>query len=138
MDVFSKRKRSSVMSRVKGKNTRPEMVVRSLVHRMGYRFRLHRRDLPGIPDVVLAKHRKVIFVHGCFWHGHRHCRRASRPISNRAFWDAKLDGNIERDRRFQRELKRLGWDVLVVWQCETRDSEALVETLQRFLGENGH
>lgn len=133
MDVFSESKRSWLMSRVKGKNTKPEIAVRSLLHRMGYRFRLHRRDLPGCPDVVLPKHRKVIFVHGCFWHGHEDCSRATRPVSHQAFWDAKLEANIKRDKRSLRELEALGWKVLVIWQCQTRDSSRLVELLQEFL-----
>lgn len=121
------------MSRVKGRDTRPEKLVRSLLHRMGYRFRLHRKDLPGKPDVVLPRHRKIVFVHGCFWHGHEGCRRASRPKSNVEFWNRKLDANIARDAGTQRELESSGWEVLTVWQCETRDVAALLERLERFL-----
>lgn len=123
------------MSRVKGRDTRPEKLVRSLLHRMGYRFRLHRKDLPGKPDVVLPRHRKIVFVHGCFWHGHEGCRRASRPKSNAEFWNRKIDANIERDVRTQRELESSGWKVLTVWQCETRNVEALRERLETFLRE---
>ena len=132
-DVFTKEKRSWIMSRVKGRDTKPEILVRSVVHRMGYRFRVHRRDLPGNPDVVLPRHGKVIFVHGCFWHGHKRCPRSTRPTTNKGFWNEKLDRNIERDKRFQRKLGSMGWKVLVVWQCETRKPEELLAKLERFL-----
>ena len=132
-DVFCREKRSWIMSRVKGRDTKPELLVRSMVHRMGYRFRVHRKDLPGKPDLVLPKHRKVIFVHGCFWHGHRGCSRASRPATNTEFWQEKLDENARRDRRKKRELRKLGWKVLVVWQCELKDLDKLQARLIRFL-----
>jgi DNA mismatch endonuclease (patch repair protein) len=132
-DVFSKEKRSWIMSRVKWRDTKPEMLVRSLVHRMGFRFRVHRRDLPGNPDIVLPRHGKVIFVHGCFWHGHKWCSRSKRPTTNKTFWNKKLDGNIERDKRFRRELRRLGWKELVVWQCDTQNPEKLLQKLEKFL-----
>ena len=134
-DVFSKDKRSWIMSRVKGRDTKPETLVRSFVHRMGFRFRLHRRDLPGKPDILLPRHNKVIFVHGCFWHGHKHCPRSERPTTNERFWNKKLDGNIERDKRCRRKLRRMGWEVLVVWQCETRNPEKLLKKIERFLHE---
>jgi DNA mismatch endonuclease (patch repair protein) len=134
-DVFSKDKRSWIMSRVKGRDTKPELIVRSFVHRMGYRFSLHRRDLPGSPDIVLPRLGKVIFVHGCFWHGHQHCGRSKRPATNKGFWDTKLDSNIKRDKRFRRELSRMGWSVLVVWQCETHDPDALFRKLEKFLND---
>jgi DNA mismatch endonuclease (patch repair protein) len=121
------------MARVKGQDTKPEKVVRSLLHKMGYRFRLHRKDLPGKPDVVLPKHRKVIFIHGCFWHGHKGCPRAARPTSNVEFWDRKIDGNIKRDVKARRLLKILGWKSLVVWQCKTKDVEVLGMHLSNFL-----
>jgi DNA mismatch endonuclease (patch repair protein) len=132
-DVFPKEKRSWIMSRVKGRDTKPEILVRSLVHRMGFRFRLHGRDLPGKPDIVLPRHGKVIFVHGCFWHGHRRCLRSKRPTTHKRFWNRKLDQNIERDERFRRMLRRMGWRVLVVWECETRKQEKLLRKLERFL-----
>lgn len=134
-DVFTPEKRSRIMARVKGSNTRPELLVRSLIHRMGFRFRLHRRDLPGCPDIVLPRHRKVIFIHGCFWHGHEGCHRSARPTSNQDFWEKKLSGNIERDKRNVLELKELGWKVLVVWTCETKETERLIAILSRFLTE---
>lgn len=121
------------MSRVKGADTKPELFVRSLVHRMGYRFRLHLKDLAGTPDIVLRRHGKVIFVHGCFWHGHLRCGRAARPTSNREFWNAKLSKNIERDRKNQKILKAEGWQVLVVWQCEIKNPEKLKSKLRKFL-----
>jgi DNA mismatch endonuclease (patch repair protein) len=132
-DVFSKEKRSWIMSRVKGRDTKPEILVRSFVHRMGFRFRIHGRDLPGNPDIVLPRLGKVIFVHGCFWHGHRRCLRSKRPTTHKGFWNKKLDQNIERDERFRRMLRRKGWRVLVVWECETRKQEKLLWKLERFL-----
>ena len=121
------------MSRIKGRNTKPEILVRSMVHRMGFRFRIHQHDLPGNPDIVLARHSKIIFVNGCFWHGHTRCPQSKRPTTNTRFWDKKLDGNIERDKRFQRKLRRIGWKVLIVWQCETQRPEKLLRKLERFL-----
>jgi DNA mismatch endonuclease (patch repair protein) len=121
------------MSRVKGRDTKPEILVRSFVHRMGFRFRVHRRDLPGNPDIVLPRHGKVIFVHGCFWHGHKGCTRSKRPTTNKCFWNKKLDRNIERDKRFRRKLRSMSWKVLVVWQCETRKPKKLLGKLERFL-----
>ncbi len=135
MDVYGKRKRSEIMARVKGQDTKPEILVRSIVHSLGYRFRLYRRDLPGNPDITLPKHRKVIFVHGCFWHGHKRCPRAARPTTNIAFWRKKLDSNIDRDRRNIRQLRKDGWRVLVVWQCQTRKPETLKRALSKFLNE---
>jgi DNA mismatch endonuclease (patch repair protein) len=125
--------RSAVMRRVRSTDTRPELVVRSLLHRMGYRFRLHRKGLPGRPDVVFPGRRKAIFVHGCFWHGHPGCPRAGRPATNRAFWDAKLDRNLERDARALAGLAELGWSVLVVWECSVKRLDALETELRRFL-----
>lgn len=121
------------MSRVKGQNTRPEKVVRTALHKMGHRFRIHRRDLPGKPDIVLPKHKKAIFVHGCFWHGHKGCRRSGRPNTNVDFWNQKLSGNIERDKRNLRLLRRSGWKILVVWGCQTNRAERLYGKLAKFL-----
>jgi len=124
------------MSRVSGKNTKPELVVRSLLHNMGYRFRLHRNDLPGKPDITLPKYNKIIFVHGCFWHGHIDCPRAKRPTTNKLFWNEKLNKNIERDKITVNNLKQLGWDVLTVWTCEVKDTEKLRNKLLSFI--EGH
>lgn len=133
MDVFSTEQRSQIMSKIKGKDTKPELLVRSIVHRMGFRFRLHRKDLPGKPDMVFPKHRKVIFVHGCFWHAHPGCSRATIPKSNTEFWLRKINGNKERDKRNISLLEELGWRPLVVWECETKDVEKLMDKLQSFL-----
>lgn len=123
------------MAAIKGSDTKPERIVRSIAHRLGYRFRLHRRDLPGTPDLVFPGRRKVVFVHGCFWHQHPGCRFATRPATRPAFWAAKLDGNRERDIRVRDELERLGWRVLVIWECETRSKPETVGTqLAVFLG----
>jgi DNA mismatch endonuclease (patch repair protein) len=132
-DRLSSEERSRNMSRVKGRDTKPERLVRSLIHGMGYRFRLHRKDLPGRPDIVLPRFRKVVFVHGCFWHSHAGCPRAGRPTSNIEFWNAKIDRNIERDIAAQEALKQLGWDVAVIWQCEMRDEPALAKSLAAFM-----
>jgi len=132
-DVFTTEKRSWIMSRVKGRDSKPEILVRSIVHRMGFRFRVHRRDLPGNPDILLPRHGKVIFVHGCFWHGHKRCPRSKRPTTNMSFWNSKLDRNIERDKLSRRKLRSMGWKVLVVWQCETLTPDKLLVKLERFL-----
>ena len=132
-DVFSQEKRSWIMSRVKGRDTKPEILVRSFIFRMGFRFRLHRRDLPGTPDIVLPRLGRVIFVHGCFWHGHKRCPRSKRPTTNENFWNNKLDGNIKRDKRYRRELRQMDWKVLTVWECETKSPEKLLRKLERFL-----
>ena len=121
------------MSRVSGKDTKPELIVRSLLHNMGYRFRLHRNDLPGKPDITLPKYKKIIFVHGCFWHGHKDCPRSKRPTTNKIFWHEKLDKNIKRDQEIIKNLKGLGWDVLVVWTCEVNDVNQLKNKLLLFL-----
>lgn len=133
-DVFTPEKRSWVMSRVKNRNTTPEKRVRSLLHRLGFRFRLHHKKLLGHPDIMLPKYRKVVFVHGCFWHGHD-CPRAKRPATNQEFWNEKIEKNRERDDESLRKLKELGWDSLVVWQCETRDRDTatLAARLRDFL-----
>lgn len=106
------------MSRIQGKNTKPERVVRSLLHRMGYRFRLHRKDLPGKPDIVLPKYRTAIFVNGCFWHRHEGCKSAYTPKTRKDFWSKKFAGNVERDSVNQEKLRQLGWNVICVWECE--------------------
>ena len=125
------------MARVKGRDTAPERIVRSLVHRMGFRFRLHVRNIHGTPDIVLPRHRKVIFVHGCFWHGHKRCLRSKRPTTRLQFWNSKLDRNIERDERIRKILWRTGWKVMTVWECETRKPEKLMKKLEGFLRGDG-
>ena len=117
-DTLTPQKRSWNMSRIRSTNTKPEILLRSLLHRMGFRFRLHRRDLPGRPDIVLPKYRTVILVHGCFWHQHPGCVEATYPKSNTTYWKAKLDGNVARDRINQRALQKGGWQVLRFWECQ--------------------
>lgn len=132
-DVHTKAQRSFNMSQIRDKNTKPELLVRSLVHRMGYRFRLHRKDLPGKPDMVFAGCKKIIFVHGCFWHVHGCKYGRVRPQTNAEFWQDKRAGNKVRDRKNLKALKILGWDVLVVWQCQTRNLGRLAARLNDFL-----
>ncbi len=136
-DIYDSPTRSALMSGVRARDTKPEMIVRSLLHRLGYRYRLHRRDLPGSPDIVLPKYNTVIFVHGCFWHQHEGCKKARRPESNRTFWDSKLDANVHRDKRNQAELEQLGWHVLVIWECELSHAGGSAEKLSRRLQEIG-
>lgn len=126
VDPFTPEKRSDTMKRVKSKNTKPEVRVRKALHRMGYRFRLHRKDLPGNPDVVLPKHRTVVFVHGCFWHQHPGCRKATIPQNNREYWERKLGRNVERDRRAREDLAAMGWRVVTLWECEIPRQEGAV------------
>ncbi len=121
------------MSRIGAKDTAPEIVVRRLLHGMGLRFRLHVKTLPGSPDVVLPRHRTVVFVHGCYWHRHPGCKRAYTPKTNAEFWEAKFARNVERDRRVSSQLADLGWRVIVVWECETRKPDKLLRKLERFL-----
>jgi DNA mismatch endonuclease (patch repair protein) len=126
-----------MMARIRNKDTAPELAVRSTAHQLGYRFRLHRRDLPGSPDLVFPARRKVVFVHGCFWHRHPRCRLAYEPKSNVDFWSAKFRKNMERDVRVKGELERMGWDVLVIWECETADRAALASELRKSLAHAG-
>lgn len=132
-DIVSRSKRKEMMSSVKQRHTKPEITVRRLLHRLGYRFRLHSKKLPGTPDIVLPKYKSVIFVHGCFWHQHEGCRKSRRPTSNVEFWNEKLDKNIERDNRKESELKSLGWKVLTIWDCEIKDEDLLIEKIKKFL-----
>lgn len=110
------------MSKIGPKNSKPEIVVRKLVHNLGYRFRLHKKDLPGNPDLVFPKYKKAIFVHGCFWHGHKKCQRGKLPATNTGFWEKKISGNIKRDKSNYKKLKQLGWKYLVIWQCDIKES----------------
>ena len=115
--------RSRNMSAIKSKNTKPEIKVRKILHSMGYRFRLHRKDLPGSPDIVLPKYKTVIFVHGCFWHRHENCKYASTPKTRQEFWEAKFRENINRDKLNQENLSSKGWKIIVVWECEINDKD---------------
>ena len=132
VDIVSPSTRSRMMAAVPQADSTPELVVRRVLHAMGYRFRLHRRDLPGSPDIALPKYRKVVFVHGCFWHQHG-CRKTTTPSSNVDFWYDKFAQNKSRDRRNRRELKEMGWESLVVWECQTRKTDWLYEKLIWFL-----
>ncbi len=119
-DVHTKAQRSYNMSRIRSKNTKPEMLVRSYLHKQGYRFRLHDKKLPGKPDIVLPKYKTVIFINGCFWHGHKNCKYFVVPKTRTKWWLEKINGNIERDKKVKRELKKLGWKVINIWQCYIR------------------
>lgn len=134
-DKLTSERRSENMRRIRSGGMKPEMIVRRLVHGMGYRYRLHRRDLPGKPDLVFGPKQKVIFVHGCFWHGHelRTCLDGRVPKSNTGYWGPKLARNKQRDAAQLLELKRLGWRALVIWECETADAGKIVQRVKRFL-----
>lgn len=135
VDTVSQEKRSEIMSKIRGRDTTPEMLVRRVAHGLGYRFRLHRKGLPGSPDLVFPRFKKVLFVNGCFWHRHT-CRVGKKaPKSNAAYWDAKWRKNRDRDTRVQGELRQLGWEVLVVWECQCADWETVAAALRSFLQE---
>ncbi len=135
-DTLTPAERSERMSRVKGRHTAPEMLVRRVVHGLGYRYRLHRRDLPGCPDLAFGNRKKVIFVHGCFWHrqGDSACKLARLPKSRLDFWIPKLEANRTRDEKNQARLKAMGWDSLVIWECQLGDRASLEERIRSFLG----
>ena len=132
-DTFSQRERSAIMRAVKSIDTKPELLVRRLTHALGYRYRLHRADLPGKPDLVFSSRRKVIFVHGCFWHGHNCPRGARTPKSNTDYWLRKITRNQARDQANLEALNHQGWDTLIVWECQTKDFETLELCLTNFL-----
>lgn len=125
MDVLTVEGRSALMARIQGKNTKPEIAVRRIAYGLGYRYRLHRRDLPGTPDMTFPRLKKIIFVHGCFWHQHPGCKCAYKPKSNTEFWGQKFSSNLKRDIDVLRKLRGLGWKVLVVWECETENPKKL-------------
>jgi DNA mismatch endonuclease (patch repair protein) len=129
VDTFSPEKRSEIMRCVRSTDTTPEKRVRSLLHKLGFRFRLHRNDLPGKPDIVLPKHHTVVFVHGCFWHRHQECPHATTPASRQEYWLPKFGRTVERDKKNQQLLGQKGWNVVVVWECETKDLSKLTEEL---------
>jgi DNA mismatch endonuclease (patch repair protein) len=133
VDNLSRAERSEIMARVRSTDTRPEVFVRKLIYGLGYRFRLHGRDLPGHPDIVFRKRAKVIFVHGCFWHRHAGCTLARLPKSRLDFWMPKLEGNRKRDERSKRELQQMGWKVLIVWECQLKRPVVLAGRIRRFL-----
>jgi DNA mismatch endonuclease (patch repair protein) len=133
MEKLTKSERSALMSRVRSKDTKPELLVRSMIHRMGFRYRLHSTNLAGRPDLVFAGRKKIVFVHGCFWHGHN-CRAGrNRPASRITYWNAKLERNMRRDRSNSARLRRQGWSVLAVWECQVRENDHLARRLKSFL-----
>ena len=133
MDRISKAHRSWNMSRIRSKDTTPEKLVRSALHKMGYRFRLHRSDLPGTPDIVLPRYKIALFVHGCFWHRHNTCRLAYTPKSRADFWNAKFLATVARDRKVRRMLTRLGWTHIVIWECQSTDTERISTIIREAL-----
>ena len=122
-EKLTKEQRSWNMSRVRSVDTNPEKIVRSWLHLNGWRFRLHDKTLPGSPDIVMKKYGTVIFIHGCFWHSHKGCRRATIPKTNREFWEKKLKGNLERDKKAREQLSQMGWKVIVIWECEVKNGK---------------
>jgi DNA mismatch endonuclease (patch repair protein) len=133
MDTLSPQQRSERMSRIRGKNTKPELRVRRLLYSLGFRYRLHQRTLPGAPDIAFLSRRKVIFVHGCFWHQHAGCSIAHVPKSRREFWTSKLRRNCERDAANEQRLRELGWKSLIIWECQAGDLDVLAKRLEKFL-----
>lgn len=130
MDKISKEVRSRNMAAIKSKDTKPEMTVRKLLFSMGYRFRLHRKDLPGKPDIVLPKYKTVIFVNGCFWHQHKNCKRSNIPKTNKDYWVPKIQKNVERDNNNKKLLRKLGWKVIVIWECEV-NKEKIISMIKK-------
>jgi DNA mismatch endonuclease, patch repair protein len=128
-DIFSKEERSKIMAGISGKETKPEVLVRKFLFSKGFRYRKNVKTLPGKPDIVLPKFKTAIFIHGCFWHGHSRCKRAALPKTNNSFWKTKVKGNKERDKRNYLELKRMGWHVITIWQCELRNQQYSKSTL---------
>jgi DNA mismatch endonuclease (patch repair protein) len=131
VDRLSRVQRSRLMSLVRSKNTGPEITVRKAVHRLGLRFRLHRRDLPGTPDLVFPKYRMVLFVHGCFWHRHSGCAKSSTPKSRKNYWAAKFNANVSRDRRSIAQLRKLKWKTVVIWECEAKNAPRLEAVIRK-------
>lgn len=131
MDRISAAHRSWNMSRIRSKDTTPEKAVRSFLHRLGFRFRLHSRALPGSPDISLPAHRVAIFVHGCYWHRHKGCKAATTPKTRKAFWAAKFEANVARDRRARAQLRARGWSTLTIWECQTKTGAQLAKALTR-------
>ena len=121
--------RSRNMAAIKSKNTKPEIAVRKMLHALGYRFRLHRKDLPGSPDIVLPKYKTVIFVHGCFWHRHENCKYASTPKTRKEFWENKFKSNVKRDEEIQQKIKKIDWRSIIIWECETKNIEILKDKI---------
>ena len=136
MDTLTKIQRSKLMASVRTRDTKPEITVRRLTHRMGYRYRLHVKELPGCPDMVFKSLNKAIFVHGCFWHAHENCPKGTMPKSRRSFWKPKLESNRRRDKRVRDKLRRMGWKSIVVWECELSNLDRLRRKISKFLDKN--
>jgi len=134
MDIVPADKRSEIMRRITSKDTKPEIIVRRLVHGLGFRYRLHKKELPGKPDLVFSKGRKLICVHGCFWHQHDGCKSSHIPKSRQDYWEPKLNRTVFRDRKNQAKLRELGWDILVIWECEVREVQQIANKIIAFLG----
>lgn len=134
VDIFSVEKRSQIMSQIKSRDSKQELFIRKITHSMGYRYRLHNKIFPGKPDLVFPKYKKVIFVNGCFWHGHQNCKRATLPSTNTEFWKSKISGNIKRDEITYSALRKLGWQYLIIWQCQIKESnkEMLKDIISKF------
>jgi DNA mismatch endonuclease, patch repair protein len=137
MDTLTEAERSERMSRIRSKDTRPELAVRQALFGLGYRYQLHRKDLPGKPDIVFPSRKKALFVHGCFWHAHEGCKVANLPKSRTEFWQAKFQRNVERDKLNKRALRRMGWSTLTVWECETKRPDRLLRRVTGYLGPAG-
>jgi DNA mismatch endonuclease (patch repair protein) len=137
MDSLQKEKRSWNMSQIRSKDTGPELVFRKLIHRAGFRYRLYVKTLPGKPDLVLKKYKTVVFIHGWFWHKHENCRKGNKPKSNKEYWDAKLDRNVERDAENVRKLEEAGWNVLIIWECELKDLDCVLKKFLAFIASVG-
>jgi DNA mismatch endonuclease (patch repair protein) len=135
-DHLSKQKRSWNMSRIRSTDTKPELLVRSLLHKMGYRFRLHQKDLPGKPDIVLPRYKSVVFVHGCFWHRHKDCKRCTTPTTNQKYWLPKLERNITKDKENRKNLRKTGYASIIVWECEIKNMEKLSTKLNKAIKAN--
>lgn len=134
MDIWSKKKRSEVMSKILSKNTSPERKIRSLLYKTGFKFRMYAKELPGCPDIVFDRYKKVIFIHGCFWHFHKRCHEGKIPKSNRQQWQLKLERNVQRDKENFRKLKKIGWEKLVLWECDIeKNNDKLKQKLAKFL-----
>jgi len=138
VDIWSKQKRSNVMSKIRSKDTKPEKILRSSLFKEGFGFRIHRKDLPGKPDIVLSKYNTIIFVHGCFWHYHKDCKEGRIPDTNSKFWKEKLYKNIERDKKHQEACEKLGWKVLVIWECEIeKELSSVMKLIKSTLNKDG-
>lgn len=133
MDIVTREQRSRMMSGIKGKNTKPELLLRSALHKLGFRFRIQRKDLPGKPDIVLPKYKTIIFVHGCFWHQHPGCKFAYMPKSNVEFWKDKFKRNMIRDQTVQSLLKEMGWNIIIIWECQISNDPVFIQQCRKLI-----